>query len=324
MKLTRCVLLVFVLVLLCMPFLAGAQPAGKTARIGWLGGGRATAAVFLEAFRDGMRERGWVEGKNLTIETRWGTPANSRELAAELAQLKVDVIVSQGPMVFGAQAAAGTIPVVFGYSGDPVEAKLVRSFARPGGNLTGVSLLGFELVGKRLELLKEALPRVTRVAILANTQHAGEQTVLRVSRAAAERLGVTVQYLPVSSARDFEAAFEAIAREKAEAIVAFPDALILAQARPISEFATKLRIPAISAWAEFAEAGNLMTYGPDLKETWRYVAVFVDKILRGAKPADVPVELPRNIELVINLRAAKALGITLPPSLLTRANRIID
>ena len=185
-------------------------------------------------------------------------------------------------------------------------------------------LLGFELVGKRLDLLKEALPRMTRVAILANPQHAGEQTELRESQAAARRLGLTVQYLPVSSARDFEAAFEAIAREKAEAIVAFPDALIVTQAKPIAEFATKLRIPAISGWAEFAEAGNLMTYGPDLKETWRYIAVFVDKILRGAKPADVPVELPRHLEMVINLRAAKALGITLPPSLLARADRIID
>jgi len=325
MKLMHRVLVVTLLALVCAPGIADAQPAGKTARVGWLAVGHSANTAFLEAFREGLRERGWIEGKNFTIDARWGTAAASRELAAELVQSKVDVLVTQGPMVFGAKAvAAGAIPVVFGFSGDAVEAKLVTSLARPGANVTGVGLLGFELVGKRLEVLKEALPRITRVAILANPAHPGEQEELRASQAAARRLGLALQYVPVGSVRDFDAAFEAIAREKAEAIVAFPDGLIIAQARAIADFATKLRIPAVSGWAEFAAEGNLMTYGPDLRESWRHVAGYVDKILKGAKPADLPVELPTKLELVVNLRTAKTLGLTLPPSLLVRADRIIE
>jgi putative ABC transport system substrate-binding protein len=242
-----------------------------------------------------------------------------------LVRLKVDVIVTQGPAVLGARAMTGSIPVVFGFSGDPVEAKLVESLGRPGGNLTGLSLLALELVGKRLELLKEALPGLTRVAILANPSHPGEQAELKASQTAASRLGLTVQYLPVRAVSDFDAAFDAIARERAEAIVAFPDALMMRQAKAIAAFAAKRRIPAVSGWAQFVVDGNLMTYGPNLEESYRYIAThYVDRILRGAKPADLPVEQPTKFELVINLKTAKALGLTIPQSILLRVDEVIE
>ena len=319
-------LLLAVLALVGLPDATIAQPAGKTARVGWIAIGPESgrARAFLDAFREGMRERGWVEGRNLVVESRWGDREMAAGHAAELVQAKIDIIVAQGPAVFGVRAAAGTTPVLFSYSGDPVEAKLVSSLARPGGNLTGMSLLGFDLVGKRLEVLKEAVPGITRVAILANPEHPGEGTERAVSRAAAQRLGLAVQYLPVRAARDFDGAFEAIVRERADAIVAFPDGLMISQAAAIAEFAARRRIPAISGWADFADAGNLMSYGPHLRETWRYIAGYADRILRGAKPGDLPVELPSKLELVVNLRVARALNLTLPPSLLARADRIIE
>ncbi len=312
--------------LLALPCAAQAQSAGKVPRVGWVAMGPESPSTlaFLEAFRQGMRERGWVEGRNLAIEARWGARDQARDLVAELNRLKVDVIVAVGPMVFGAKAAAGTTAVVFGFSGDPVEAKLVTSLARPGANLTGITFLSYELVHKRLELLKEALPGLTRVAVLANVMHPGEQTELRESQAAARRLGITLQYVPVRAVDDFPAAFEAIVNERAQAVVAFPDVLIMSQAKNIAAFAAKSRIPTISGWAEFAAAGNLMTYGPNLRESWRYMATYVDKVLKGARPGDIPVEQASKFEFVINMRTAKALGITIPPSLQVRADQIVD
>jgi len=312
--------------LLAAPLVAEAQSAGKTARVGWLalGPNAGPAAVFFDAFREGLRERGWIDGRNLVIEARWGNRDQARDQAAELVQWKPDVLVTQGPMVFGAQAVTGQIPVVFGFSGDPVEGKLVASLARPGGNLTGISLMQFELIGKRLEVLKEAVPGVARVALLANTGHPGVREELARSQAAARRLGFTVQYVPVAAVRDFDGAFEAMARERAEAIVVFPDGFMMSQAPAIADFAARRRVAAISGWAEFATAGNLLSYGPDLREAWRGVAAYVDKILRGARPADLPVEQPTKFELVINLKTAKALGLTIPPSLLQRADQVIE
>jgi len=271
--------------LLALPCAAQTQSTGKVYRVGWvaMGPDSPSTSVFLEAFRQGMRERGWIEGRNLAIEARWGARDQARDLVAELNRLKVDVIVAVGPMVFGAQAAAGTTPVVFGFSGDPVEAKLVTSLPRPGANLTGITFLAYELVHKRLELLKDALPGLTRVAVLANVMHAGEQTELRESQAAARRLGLTLQYVPVRAAGDFPMAFEAITSERAQAIVAFPDVLIMSQAKNIAAFATKSRIPAISGWAEFAAAGKPY----DLRaEPARVVAVHGD--LRGQGPERRP------------------------------------
>jgi putative ABC transport system substrate-binding protein len=214
--------------------------------------------------------------------------------------------------------------MVFGINGDPVEAGLVASLARPGGNLTGITALTLSLTGKRLEMLKEARPGLVRVAALANASHPGVQAELRESRAAAARLGLALQYVPVSSAKDFDAAFAAIAAEGAQALLAFPDTLMNAQARVIADFALQRRLPTVSGWAEFTQAGNLMSYGPNLHAFYRHLAGPVDKLLRGAKPADLPVEQPTQFELVINLKTAKALGLAIPPSLLLRADEVIQ
>ena len=303
---------------------AAAQPI-RTARVGWVGGGVGPLTPeFLEAFREGLRDMGWVEGRNLTLEARWGSRDQARDLAAELLRSKVDLFVVQGPMTSGVQAAAGSVPIVFGFSGDPVEARFVSSLSRPGGNLTGISMMSFELMGKRLELLKEALPRLSRIAILANPGHPGEQAELRESAAAAHRLGLSVQYFQVRTVADFEPAFHPMTRDGVEAIVAFPDAFIMSQVNAIATFAARRRIPAVSGWAPFAERGNLMTYGPNLRATWRQVATYADKILRGARPADLPVEQPTKIELVVNMKTARALGLMLPRSIVARADRVIE
>jgi putative ABC transport system substrate-binding protein len=308
------------------PLAADAQQPGKTARVGWIALSGGPTRAQREAFLRGMRERGWTAGQNLAVEDRWGEREQARDFAAELVRLKVDVIVTQGPMVWGARAEAGSVPVVFGFSGDPVEAKLVASLAHPGGNLTGVTFLSLELAGKRLELLKEALPRLSRVAILANPEHPGERAELRESEVAAGQLGLKVQYVPVRTVGDFDAAFNAMERERAEAIAAFPDLLVMRQAKAIAAFAAKRRIPAVSGWPEFAEAGNLMTYGPKLEESYRNIANYVDKILKGRKPADLPVEQPMRFELVINLKAARAVGIRFPQTIpiLIRADQVIE
>jgi len=319
--------LTLILSILSAPLATQAQPK-KVARVGWISIGSPSTAssTFLDALREGMRELGYVEGQNLVIEARWaeGTADRSDALVGELVRLKVDVMVAQGPTIYAAHKAARTTPVVFGFSGDPIEAGFVASFARPGGNLTGMTFLSLELVGKRLELLKEAFPGISRVAILANPLHAGEQRELKESQDAARRLGLAVQYHQVRAAKDFDEAFEAMTRERAQAIVAFPDALIMIHRKSIAEFAAKRRIPAISGWGEFAADGNLMTYGPNLRDSFRRLGVYVDKILKGAKPADLPVEQPTRFELVINLKTAKALGLTIPQSILVRADQVIQ
>lgn len=307
--------------------MARAQPGrpDPVTRIGWLAGsaGPLPTPAYLEALRAGLHERGWVEGRNLTIDVRWGDRDSAAGLTAELLRLRPRLLVAQGAMVLGARTVDTPLPIVFGFSGDPVEAGLVASFARPGGRLTGIAMQSLELVGKRLEILRELLPRLARVGILANPTHPGEQLELRASRAAADRLGLAVQYLPVTSARDFEQAFPALSRERAEAIVAFPDALVMSQARVIADFAQQHRMPAVSGWSEFADEGNLLTYGPNLRSTWKQAANVVDRILRGARPADLPVEQPSTFELVINQRAADALGISIPSAVALRAERVV-
>ena len=304
-----------------------AQPvtSGTVARIAWIAGsaGPLPTPAYLEAMRAGLRERDWSEGRNLVIHARWGEPSSAAGLTTELLQLRPRVLVAQGAMVLGARTVDSVVPIVFGFSGDPVEAGLAASFARPGGRLTGIAMQSLELVGKRLEIIKELMPRLSRVAILANPAHPGEQLELRASRAAANLLGLNVQYLPVTSARDFELAFPALLRERAEAIVAFPDALVMSQAKVIAEFSRRHRVPAVSGWSEFADEGNLLTYGPNLRTTWKQAAGVVDRILRGARPAELPVEQPSSFELVINQQAAEALGLTIPSAVAMRAERVI-
>ena len=314
--------------LLALPGVAAAQPARRVARVGWLGwsgaalGRQATAP--LEALRAGLQARGWQEGVDLALVVRSGERAQARQLASELVAAKVDVIVAQGPMVFGARLPGDPTPLVFAIDGDPVEAGLVTSLARPGADTTGITALNLALAVKRLELLIETRPGITRIAVLANAVHPGLQAELRETRNAAERLGLTLQYLPVSAAEDFPTAFDAIARDGTHAVLAFPDTLINAQARVIAGFAEQHRLPSISGWAEFAHAGNLMSYGPNLRAFLGLLAGHVHKLLQGVKPADLPVEQPARFELVVNLKAAKALGITLPQSLLLRAVEVIQ
>ena len=303
-----------------LPRDARAQPARKFARVGWVG----TGTEYLQPLREGLRQRGWVDGQNLVLEVRTGRRDQAADLAAELVHAKVNVLVTQGVMTPGARRGAGPVPVVFGISGDPVETKLVASLARPGGNATGMTFLGLELAGKRVEILKETVPTVVRLAILANPDHPGERSERTVSEGVGRRLGLTIHYFAVPSATEFRAAFEAMTRERVEAIMAFPDAVIMSQARSIADYAIRHRIASCSGWDEFAAAGNVMSYGPDLGESWRQIASYVDKVLRGSKPADLPVELPSKYQLVINAKTAQAIGLAIPRSILVRADRVIE
>jgi putative ABC transport system substrate-binding protein len=299
----------------------------RVLRIGWLSSAVAADSPFFDAFHGGMRELGYVEGRNLIIDARWGAGSGERteQLAVELVASKPDVIVvSGGPATHALIRAGALMPVVFGYSGDPVEGVVVDSLARPGRNFTGVTFLAFNLVGKRLEMLKEVIPGLKRIAVLANPQHPGEQGELRASQAAAKVLGLALDYHPVRNDAECDAALAAILKSRSEAVDVFPDALLMRYSEKIAAFAAKNRIPAISGWAQFAERGNLMAYGPNLRDSYLRLATYVDKIVKGAKPADLPVELPTTFQLVVNLKSAETLGIKIPQSLLLRADRVIE
>ena len=279
-----------------------AQRPPEVRRIGYLGGGIDRQPTgFYETLREGLRDLGHVEGRNLIIEYRSGDDrARLDELAAELVRLKVEIIVVPGATTWAANRATNTIPIVFAFSGDPIVAGFAKSLGRPGGNMTGITWLAFELVGKRLELLKEAAPRFSRVAVLANPAHPGEERELAETERAARVVGATVRYHQVRATPDFHVAFDAIATDNTDAILAFPDGVTMAHRRQVAEFAAKHRLPSVFGWREYVEAGGLMAYGPNRRDTARRVAVYVDKILKGAKPADLPIEQPTKFELVIN------------------------
>jgi putative ABC transport system substrate-binding protein len=299
-----------------------AQPTGKIARIGILAHGNSPQ---LEALRQGLRDHGYIEGQNLLIEYRYAEGKRDRvpELVAELLGLKIDLIIPIGPMTPVVAKTVKGIPVVFGFSGDPVDAGVVASLARPGGNATGMTFFAAVLAGKRVELLKEAVPGTARIGVLANPNHAGESVEFRETETAAKAMSVTIQRHTAQVADDFAGAFAAIAKQRATALITFPDALMMAHRKEIAEFAGKLRLASVGGWSEFADAGGLMTYGPNLRNSFRRVAFYVDKILKGAKPADLPVEQPTKVELVINLKTAKQIGLTIPPNVLARADRVI-
>jgi putative ABC transport system substrate-binding protein len=305
---------------------AFAQRTGPV-RVGWLGwtgaSGTSASTVALEAFRGGLAERGWNLGRDLEIVMRDGDRAQSAALAAELVAQDVQLVVAMGPMVFGARAAVGTRPLVFTINGDPVEAGLVVSMSRPGGTLTGVTALSAELAGKRLELLGETLRGSRRVAVVANEAHPGVAVEREATHAGAKRLGATIAWYPLRKAEDLEPALAAIARDGADALLAIPDNLINQKARQIAEFATPRRLPTISGWSEFVEAGNLMSYGPNPRAYFRQMAGIADRLLRGQRAADVAVEQPREIELVVNTSTARAMSLELPPTLLLRVDRRI-
>jgi len=321
----------FALGVLAAPLAAEAQQAREVPRIGFLGGGRGgtpDGEYLIEAFRKGLRDLGWVEGQSIVVEWRYtrGRDEKAPDLAAELVRLRVQVIVVGGadPVVRAAKAATSSIPIVMAVSTDPVRTRLVASLARPGGNVTGLSINDVEVAGKRLELLREAVPRASRVAVLWNAAHPGKDLELAATQSAAKALGVTLRPVAVRGAGDFDAAFAAIGRERPDALIAFSEPLVLAHRQRIIDFSIRARLPLIAGIKEFTEAGAFMTYGASLPDLFRHAASFVDKILKGAKPADLPVEQPTKFELVINLKTAKALGLTIPHSVLLRADQIIE
>jgi len=296
-------------------------------RVAWASIERANpASPYLEAFRSGMRELGYTEGKDLVIDPWWGegTEARLAQQIDAMVRSQPDVIVAQGGLALHPLMVAQVkIPIVFGVSADPIEAKIAESFARPGGNATGMTFFALELVGKRMQIMKEALPTMKRVALLADPQHPGQHKELAAAQAAADNLGLQVSYFPVHSEAELETALADIARARFDAILAFSDGFTQSFAGRIAEFSLQQRIPAVDGWSPFARQGNLMIYGPVLEECYRRLAVYVDKIRKGARPGDLPIELPTKVELVINLKTASRIGVTIPQALLLRADELI-
>jgi putative ABC transport system substrate-binding protein len=313
--------------LLALGFPAEAQQPTKIPRIGFLGDSASTNPARNEAFRQGLRDLGYVEGKNIVIEWRFweGKQDRQRALAAELARLKVDVIVAVGSGdIRAAKEASPTIPIVMISGGDAVGSGLVASLARPGGNITGLATLRPELSGKRLELLKEIVPGLSRVAVFVSSNRADTGQVLKELDLAAGALGVKLQSLDIQSPKDFESAFRDAAKGRAEAVlVRVPGSILFAHRTKVLQLAVKGRLPVIYESAEEVEAGGLMSYGLNTNDSYRRAATYVDKILKGAKPADLPVEQPMKFEFIINLKAAKQIGLTIPPNVLARADKVI-
>jgi putative tryptophan/tyrosine transport system substrate-binding protein len=307
------------------PLAAGALP--KTTRIGWLTtASAADVSPFLEALRAGLADKGYIEGRNLTIAARYADGDIDRvpSLAEELSKLPVDVITTQGAATRLLQKVSTVVPVVYVFSADPVLAGIADTLARPGRNMTGISVMAIELNGKRIELLREIMPKIERIAILASPTHAGEELERNNSVEMAQRLGIKVQYFPTPNPTELRRAYDSMAADPPQAIVVFPDPVTFSNRGQIVAFGSSQRIPVVSGWADYADAGALCTYGPKLAESYKRLAYYVDRILNGEKPAELPVERPTVFELVINLKTAKALGIDVPPTLLGRADRVIE
>ena len=314
-------------VLLAAPFTAEAQLAEKVSRVGFLFYGASGPSPELDAFRQGLRDLGYIEGQNIAIEYRFANGQVGRlpELAAELVPLKLDVIVTPGtPASMAAKKATSTIPIVFAGVADAVGAGLVTTFARPGGNVTGLTSISAELGGKRLELLKVVAPKASRVAVLYNPADRSNVLVLKELQESSRALGLTLQPLAVRGPGEFEGAFAAMTRERVHALFGAAGVLTTEHRKPLVGLAAKARIPAMWGERQFVEAGGLMSYAVNFYDEVRRAATYVDKILKGAKPADLPVEQPTKFELVINLKTAKALGFTIPQSLLQRADEVIQ
>jgi putative tryptophan/tyrosine transport system substrate-binding protein len=309
------------------PLAADAQKPGKVYRLGLLSNTSPSETDSgFDPFLQGLRELGWLEGENLVIEYRYaeGNLDRFTELAAELVRLKVDVLAARGtPGVLALKRATTTIPIVMLAVGDPVGSGLVSSLARPGGNITGLSIINPDLWGKRLQLLKEVVPGVSRVAVLWNAANPLALLSWRATEAAGRSLGVTLQSLEVRSADDFDSAFQAATRGRAEALCTVEDPLAWIHRQRIADFAAKKAMPTMYGMKTYVEAGGLMSYGPDMAVVLRRAATYVDKILKGAPPADLPVEQPTKFELVLNLKTAQALGITIPPTFLFQADEVI-
>jgi ABC-type uncharacterized transport system substrate-binding protein len=308
------------------PLAARAQPAEKTYTIGILSAGEVLPTLY-SAFVDALRELGWIEGKNVVFERRYAENRIERlpELAADLVRLKVDVVAAAGTLApLAAKQATTTIPIVMTAAGDPLGSGLVASLARPGGNVTGMSLMAPDLGGKRLELLKEVLPQLTRVAVLWNAANPYSALVFKETQAAAHTLGIEVQSLEVRGPGDFDGTIKTANRQHPEALITVEDPLTVFHRKLIVDFASAQQLPSLHGVREFVAVGGLISYGASLSDLFRRAAYFVDKIFKGAKPADLPVQQPTTFELAINLKTAKALGLTVPPTLLARADEVIE
>jgi putative tryptophan/tyrosine transport system substrate-binding protein len=320
--------IVLLVALVLVPFLADAQQPAKVPRVGFLVfPSHSSIAEPLDAFRQGMREFGYVEGQNIVIEYRYADGKFDRlpELAGELVRLKVDVIVAAGGLqaIQSAKNATSTIPIVMTGTADPVASGLIVSLARPGGSITGSTMGGYELVGKRLELLKETVPKVSRVAVFVSGATQSVSLSLNEIQAAARALGLQIQSLEIRGAKDFEVAFQAAAKGRAHALTVDPSPLLTSNRKQILQFAAKNRLPAIYPWRQYVEDGGLMSCAAKLSDLFRRAATYVDKILKGAKPADLPVEQPTKFEFVINLKTAKQIELTIPQWVLMRADKVI-
>ncbi len=307
-----------------------AQQPRKLPEIGFLDPS-SPSSFYFEGFKEGLRELGYVDGVTIVLAPQFADGKSDRlpNLAIELVRRNVDVIVSVGgAATAAAKNATQRIPIVMGYSGDPVAAGVVASMAHPGGNITGLGFLSAELAGKRLELLKAVVPKLSRVAVLSNPSHPGERLDWQETQTGARKLNITLEYVAVRTPDDFDEAFLTITRLKitrnrVDGIFVIPDALTLGQAGRIAEFAIKARLPTMAAWSEYTKAGALMSYGPILREVYRRAAWFVDRIIKGANPAELPIEQPTQVTLAINLNTAKKLGITIPPDVLLQAQEVV-
>jgi putative tryptophan/tyrosine transport system substrate-binding protein len=320
--------LALVALLFALSFSAAAQQQPKKVpRIGYLSGTSPSVnSARVEAFRQGLRDLGYVDGKNIVIEWRYAEGKLDRlpALAAELVRLKVEVIVASAPPpTRSAKQATATIPIVMSYDDDPVGNGFVASLARPGGNITGLATLAPELSGKQLELLKEIIPKLSRVAVLGNATRPGSPQALREINLAADAFGIQLQYLEIQAPKDIEIAFRAASKEQADAVLVLGSPTLLSQRRQVADLAVKSRLPAIYGRPEYVEDGGLMSYATSFTDLSRRSAIYVDKILKGAKPADLPVEQPKKFEFIINLKAAKQIGLTIPPNVLARADKVI-
>ncbi|HEV8439857.1 MAG TPA: ABC transporter substrate-binding protein [Methylomirabilota bacterium] len=315
--------------LIAAPLAARAQQAAKVWRLGLLGTvplSEPGSAHIWAGFLEGLQQLGYVEGKGVIIESRFSEGKAERlpDLAAELVRLRVDVIVAAAYTVAAAKGATSTIPIVMTNHGDPVGSGLVASLARPGGNVTGLSGQSPDLVGKQLQFLKEAIPQLSRVAVLSNPAHPDHPRFLREAEVAARALKVRLQIVEARAPTQFAGAFSAATRESAGALFVLGDPMFFGERRRIVELAERNHLPLMGSQSEYAEAGSFLAYGIDQRDSFRRAATYVDKILKGAKPADLPVEQPTKFELVINLKTAKALGLTIPPALLGRADELIQ
>jgi len=308
--------------LLVSVHIVGAQQAKRVYRIGYLSAGTSRSeALRLKAFSEGLSQKGYVEGENIVLDVRYaeGKPERLPELAAELVRLKVDIIVGGGALIGAAKNATSSIPIVMIFSPDPVRAGHIQSLARPGGNISGLSSLQVELSGKRLELFKEAFPKVRRIAVLWSTSTA----TFEETQSAAQSLGLKIRPLEVRGVEDFDGVFATAIKEGLDGLFTVTSTFLTAQRKRIVDFALKRKLPAMYHNDDFIDAGGLMTYAPHLLDMHRRAATYVDKILKGANPADLPVERPTKFEFLINLQTAKQIGVTIPPQVLARADRVI-